>query len=67
MQKFKFGKKGIIAILASILAILLIFVAFKNQPKGITYDDYETLLDSSLIIAGVVDDYKVVLTTIGGE
>ena len=67
MQKFKFGKKGIIAILASILAILLIFVAFKNQPKGITYDDYEKLLDSSLIIAGVVDDYKVVLTTIGGE
>jgi len=67
MQKFKFGKKGIIAILASILAILLIFVAFKNQPKGITYDDYEKLLDSNLIIAGVVDDYKVVLTTIGGE
>ena len=66
MRKFKLDKKGIIAVLSVVLAILLSVAAFKNQPKNITYDDYEKLLDAGLIGAAVLEDGKITLTSRGG-
>ena len=66
MRKFKLDKKGIIAVLSVVLAILLSVAAFKNQPKNITYDDYEKLLDAGLIGSAVLEDGKITLTSRGG-
>ena len=66
MRKFKLDKKGIIAVLSVVLAILLSVAAFKNQPKNITYDDYEKLLDAGLIGSAVLEDGKIMLTSRGG-
>ncbi len=66
MRKFKLDKKGIIAVLSVVLAILLSVAAFKNQPKNITYDDYEKLLDAGLIDSAVLEDGKITLTSRGG-
>ncbi|MGP1484651.1 MAG: AAA family ATPase [Campylobacter sp.] len=67
MLKFKLGKKGIIAVLTIVLAILLLIVALKNQPKIITYDDYEKLLDGGLITTAIVQNDEIVLTSRGGS
>lgn len=66
MRKFKLDKKGIIAVLSVVLAILLSVAAFRNQPKNITYDDYEKLLDAGLIGSAVLEDGKITLTSRGG-
>ncbi|QCD52636.1 ATP-dependent metallopeptidase FtsH/Yme1/Tma family protein [Campylobacter sp. RM16192] len=67
MQKFKFNKKNIIAILALLLICLTSIVAFKNQPKNIMYDSYEKLLDDNLISEATIVQNEILITTKGGH
>ncbi|QKG29258.1 ATP-dependent metallopeptidase FtsH/Yme1/Tma family protein [Campylobacter sp. RM16187] len=67
MQKFKFNKKNIIAILALLLICLMSIVAFKNQPKNIMYDSYEKLLDGNLISEATIVQNEILITTKGGH
>ncbi|WP_169974749.1 ATP-dependent metallopeptidase FtsH/Yme1/Tma family protein [Campylobacter sp. RM16191] len=67
MQKFKFNKKNIIAILALLLVSLMSIVAFKNQPKNIMYDSYEKLLDGNLISEATIVQNEILITTKGGH
>lgn len=61
-DKFKMNKKNIAILTGLILCVLLLIVAFKNQPKEINLLEYDNFLQSNLITNAQIQGDKVILS-----